>query len=480
MPLQGNANIIPSMSSTEVVATFSEKVPPHDIETEMAVLGSAIMSNVGRMVIMQELAPADFWVDRHRDIFAVIQELDAAGPVDLVLVDSRLRERKLSQRVGGIGYLTSCINQAVMTDHPESYVRILKDKAWRRRLLTANVESREVIEDESYPMDEVQSVVEGKVLGSRERTKDEFDTEVWANDVETQVAMQEAGETGRPVLETGYYWIDRHLRLRPKRLTVLAAATSAGKTAVVTNIAKAIAERGKLVYFWSGEMDEEELHERLAAGHYDIEYERIQDRRLTRDEVAKVKAYATWFKALPFVIRDRPMSVADVRADCRYIASTQGKIDLVVIDYLTLLNDLNSEIEGSDRRDVRVGKMIWSLKHMARELDCHVMVLHQFNREFSKRVTSRPRLSDLRESGQIEHHAYNVVLLYRPDRDESLEDTVRAEYKDIRGSMVEIIIAKQRGGKVGSLWVVFNGDKQRMETLDKGQWPQLPKVRGKS
>lgn len=447
---------------------FSEQAPPHALEAEQAVIGACLASPIGRMTCVQQLKPADFYSERHSRIFAAIVAVDAAGPLDPIMVADQLSAQGQLDDCGGLSYLMSCIHICPTPNAPEALVNLVKDKAARRRLITSLTRARTIAQDESRPMDEAQAEAEGLVLGAREPTVDDIDPEDWADEVETEAALVEAGQDGRRRVWTGYRYLDLMLRLWPKKQTILAGGTSQGKSATAIAIVLGALRKGHRVYLWSGEMDKTEIWSRMAAAELGIPYEAIQDRRMTRDQVQRFKAFMTWIKRQPLTIRDKPMTIADIRADCRYIAATEGPIDLILVDYLLLLADLNAEVEGSDRRDVRIGRTVWNGRQMAFELDAHVIMLHQLNRENSKRTTSRPRLSDLKESSTIEQHADAVGFVYRPERDESLDDDERERYL----RRLEIIIAKQRAGKVGSVWFDFNGDLQKMTTLHPHEWPR--------
>lgn len=427
------------------------------------------MSPLGRSTCIQELEPTDFYAKKHATLFNLIRSMDD-GTVDLLTVYERLRATGAEDDVGGMMYLTTLMNSVVAANVPDAHVRIVKDKSQRRRLITALQEALHRTRDELHPIDDVQSYAERQILEVREPPKEEQTAEDWAALVESESALVEAGLEGRRRILTGYHELDKRLRLYPKKLSVLAAGTSQGKSAQMLAIAvKSSLYLGQRTYIWSGEMDRTELWERMCASELSISYERVQERTLNQTERDAIKGLMARVKASPLTVRDDPKTVMDIRADCRYLRRTQGQIDLVIVDYLALLKELNQETEGNDRRDVRIGIVIWNLIQMARELDCHVLLLHQLNRAKDARPIGRPRVSDLKDSSTIEQHAHNVLLLYRPERDESLSEDVVAQYRD----MLEFIIGKQRSGKVGSTWLTFIGDKQQIINLAPSQWPKV-------
>lgn len=447
---------------------FSERKPPVALEAEQALIGACLLSPIGRSLAIQEVEPDDFYSDNHKEIFAAIKALDTEGPVDPVVLAQYLEARGAFERVGGHTYLLSCMNLAVHIDAPYPYIKLVRETSQRRRLERELRRGIDLLYDETLPIDDVQARIERGVLSVRPPTNEATDPEEWAATVETEAALVAAGYEGRRRIKTGLTDIDSRVRLFPKKLSILAGGTSNGKSVTAGAIAANSALRlNQRTYYWSGEMEAEELYERWAAAELGIDYEDIQLRKLTEEQVEKVKEFAKRIKASPLIVRDRAMSMMDITADCRYIAHTQGQIDLVIIDYLALLEDLNRETESQDRRDVRIGIIVWNAIQLAKELDCHVLMLHQLNREKDKRTTSRPRVSDLKDSSTIEQHAHNVFLVYRPDRDESLPEDERVQYE----KMLEFIIGKQRGGMVGSVWLYFDGDKQKVALLDERRWP---------
>ena len=452
-----------------VALIFSGKAEPHALESEQIVLGAMLLSPIGRAVCVQELEPSDFYSSQHGILFRLMREMDDKGVVDLVTVYQRLAAEDRLAEVGDISYLTSLMNQVISPDTPDPHVAIVKAQSHRRRLIRQLREGMALAEDELQPVSEVQSAVEAKVFGVREPPKDDTDPVEWANTVETESALVSEGMDGRRRVKTGFKNIDDALRLWPKRVSILAGGTSQGKSAISIAIATNSAlSLGQRTYYWSGEMDRTELWERICAARLNIKYELIQDRRLSDAERQQIKELAAQIKSASLIVRDDPKTITDIRADCRYIAKTKGAIELVVIDYLALLKDLNSEAEDRERRDVRIGIIVWNAIQIARELDSHVILLHQLNREKDKRATSRPRVSDLKDSSTIEQHAHNVLLVYLPERDENISQEQIDQYR----KCMEFIIGKQRGGKVGFVWLHFDGDTQRVVNLDKQYWPK--------
>lgn len=434
-------------------------------------IGSCLVSPVGRTTVVQSLRPDDFHFKAHRLIYTVIVELDDKGDVDVVTVADRLKAKGELEEVGGMSYLFECVNICPFINVPDAYVAIVKQKSKRRQLWNALTKGRHVTENETKPFEDVQNEVEGLVFGVRDPARSTITPEEWGDMFETEVALTTSGQEGRKRVLTGLKNVDENMNCWPGRLTTIAGDTGIGKSVATTKIVREgglrLKQRG---YTWLGEMDKGEFWERVCAAELNIDYGKIQRRTTTMEEAARISEWMkTVYKQAPITVRDTDdgiLTVADIRADCRNIAYREGPIDFICIDYLLLLGDLNGEVEGSDRRDVRIGNIVWNLIMLSRELKCHVFLVHQFNRTKSARTTGRPRLSDLKESSAIEQHSYNVLLLYRPERDEALDPDEREVFR----GWFEVIIAKARGGKVGNVWMNFRGDIQELSPKPR-PWP---------
>jgi len=143
----------------------------------------------------------------------------------------------------------------------------------------------------------------------------------------------------------------------------------------------------------------------------------------------------------PIYVDDTPaITPLQVLTRCRRLNLRSGRLDLVAIDYLQLMKPGGR----SENRTQEIGLISRAVKTLAKELHVPVLVAAQLNREVEKRADKRPQLSDLREGGDIEADADAVVFLYQPDP------------KDKGNSpQIELIVAKQRNGPVGTVSTRF-------------------------
>ena len=229
--------------------------------------------------------------------------------------------------------------------------------------------------------------------------------------------------------------------LFPSELSILAARTSAGKTALAMQIAERIAASGRLVYLASLEMSPASLAMRSLCGMAGVDGLQLRTGRLNPDEAKRLAVAANQYAARALRIDRRPgLRVFDVFRTARRLM--RDGLALVIVDYLQLLTPDNER----DNRERQVAKMTFSLKAMARELKIPVLVLSQLNRQTEQQ--DRPGLVNLRESGAIEQDADMVLFIHRP-RD-GIVDRVKNsvnKLEDIRRPWpAELILEKNRSG----------------------------------
>ena len=268
----------------------------------------------------------------------------------------------------------------------------------------------------------------------------------------TKLYENKAGLTGLP---TGFRDLDRMTSgLQPSDLILVAARPSMGKTAFTLNIAQNVGVRQhKTVAFFSLEMSQEQLVQRLLCQIAHIDSQKLRTGQLNSDEEwthltdACDKLYES-----PIYIDDTPgISVAEMRSKARRLKSEHG-LDLIIVDYLQLMQGRNAE-----SRQQEISEISRSLKALARELKVPLIALSQLSRSVESRQDKRPMLSDLRESGALEQDADIVSFLYREDYyDKETENQ----------HITEVILAKHRNGPVGSVKLYFKNEFTLFLNLD--------------
>ena len=274
-------------------------------------------------------------------------------------------------------------------------------------------------------------------------------------------------EQGREItgLATHYIDFDRMTSgLQESELIIIAARPSMGKTAWAINIAQNAAVRdGKVVAVFSLEMSKESLLRRMLASEAMVNSRKIQTGFLPREDKGKLLSALERLMESKMFIDDTPgITLPEMRAKARRLRQQEGRLDLIVIDYLQLMSGTSGPGKrGFENRNQEVSAVSRGLKALAKELRVPVVSLSQLSRGSEQRTgDKKPLLSDLRESGSIEQDADVVCFIHR-------EEYYDRENEDLKGK-AEIIIAKQRNGPTGTVQLAYLADYTRFENLAAG------------
>lgn len=427
---------------------FADRLPPQNIEAEQAVLGAIFLEPSALTLASEILLPDDFYRVAHQKIFNVMLDLSDKGKaIDLVTVTEELASSKLIEDVGGVSYLSELAASVPTAANIEYYARIVEEKALLRRL----IRTASGIADDGYMReDEVEAllaeaeksimeVAQRKNSGSFHNIKDVL---VRTYDNIEEMHNRKGDITG---LETGFTELDRMTAgFQRNDLIIVGARPSVGKTAFALNIAQNVAKKtGENVAIFSLEMGAEQLVMRVLCAEGNIDAQRLRTGSLTDEDWGKLTMAMGSLSNAGIFIDDTPgVRITDIRSKCRRLKQEHG-LGMIMIDYLQLI--LGSGRSGENRQQ-EVSEISRSLKQLARELQVPVIALSQLSRGVEQRQDKRPMMSDIRESGSIEQDADIVAFLYRDDYyDKESEDR----------NIIEIIIAKQRNGPVGTVKLAF-------------------------
>ena len=421
---------------------------PYAAEAEASVLGAAFVDPQSVWDARAILNPDDFFRDRHRVIFTAMCELvDSGEVVDPVTLTERLKSKQEMEEAGGYSYVAQIMDTVPSAANVENHARIVREKAALRRIIRA---CHETIEDVYSANGEgaapVIEAAERRIFRAAEAPgRGGFipaKQSLWKamEEIEAE-GEREGGVTG---LATGFPTLDRMTAgLQPGDMTILAARPSMGKTAMALGMASNVAGGGGPVGIVSLEMSDGQLAKRMIASRARVDLMKIRRGELTKEEYEKLARASAWFNDVPIHIDDQlSASVPEIRAKLRRLVAGTP-VSLLVVDYLQLM-------DGDGRNRVQeIGSLTRGLKRIAREFDLHALVLSQLSRAPERREPPRPILSDLRESGDIEQDADNVLLLWRPEYyhdDETPEEVVARQQ-----GKGELIIGKQRNGPTGRI-----------------------------
>ena len=438
---------------------MQEKNMPHNIEAEQSVLGSMFLSKYALQKAVESLTKDVFYLDSHSKIFEVISDLSEKGtPIDLTTVTAELDNRKWLKQVGDIDYVTEIVNIVPSAANVDEYIKIVEEKAILRRLIN---EATDIVTSGYNSTDDISDILdnaEKKILNVvKTRKGTEFRT---IQDVlfKTQADLEKLAQTKNEItgLATGFYDLDKVTSgLQPNELIIIAARPAMGKTAFALNLATNIAmNNNKTVALFNMEMGAEQLAMRMLSSLGQIDGYKFRSGRLEHNDWKRVNEAISRLADTKIFMDDTPgMTISEIRAKCRRLASSEGGLGVVIIDYLQLVSGTSKYIGN---RQQEVSEISRSLKTLAMELGIPIIALAQLSRTVEGREDKRPLLSDLRESGSIEQDADIVAFLYR-------EDYYNKEAAiDENTSKSEFIIAKHRNGPTTTIDLIF---KRNMSTF---------------
>ena len=439
---------------------LQDRIPPQNIEAEQAVLGAIFLEPSAFITASEILTAEDFYRNAHQKIFQVFAKLNDAGKaVDLVTVAEELSATRQLEDAGGLSYLSELAASVPTAANIAYYAGIVAEKALLRRLIrTATHIAQEGYtreDDVDELLDEaersIMEVAQRKNAGDFKHIKDVL---VSTYDNIEMLHNRKGDVTGIP---TGFYELDRMTAgFQRNDLIIVAARPSVGKTAFALNIAQNVGTKtGENVAIFSLEMGAEQLVMRMLCAEGNIDAQRLRTGALTDEDWRKLTMAMGSLSNSGIYIDDTPgVRVTEIRSKCRRLKQEHG-LGMVVIDYLQLIQ---GSAHSRENRQQEVSEISRSLKALARELEVPVIALSQLSRSVEQRQDKRPMMSDIRESGSIEQDADIVAFLYREDYYE--QDT---ENKNI----IEIIIAKQRNGPVGTVQLAFIKEYNKFVNLER-------------
>jgi len=479
---KGNIKRRKTILGSNILAEGS-KLPPQAIDLEEAVLGALMIEKHAMTLIGEILTPESFYKDSHGIIYKAIRALASnAEPIDILTVTSELRKKGQLELVGGAFYITQLTNRVASAANIEFHARIISEKFLQRELIRISGEIQtEAFEDSSDAFDLLDSA-EKKLFelsqGNIKKSMQSMNKVIKDTLRDIEDLKHKTGKfTGVP---SGFTKLDRITSgFQKSDLIIVAARPGMGKTAFalsvarnasLSNLSEGEAPRGVAIF--SLEMGNKQMVSRMISSEAEIHGHKLRTGELKDYEWAQLNSKITNLSEAPIFIDDTPaLSVFELRAKCRRLKQ-QSNIQMVLIDYLQLMRGDDANAKNGNREQ-EVSYISRSLKALAKELDVPVIALSQLSRMTERRTgsSSRPMLSDLRESGSIEQDADMVMFLYRDEYYASMgmdtsEGNKEQQQPDhgIKG-LTEVIIAKNRHGSVGSAFAKFVGEYSKFVDL---------------
>lgn len=429
-----------------------EKIPPHSIEAEQAVLGSCMLNNDVIYLVYEILKhPSYFYNQRHRKIYNAILKLMQKGVnPDLLTVSDELRKRNEID-TDLPKYLVSLLDTMPTTSNVIFYSNIIKDKALHRELITASHAINELGWEESKQGNELLERAESIITKiSESNIKSDFSSvKDLIPEVSQEISDLYHNKNNLTGLSTGYSQIDSMINgLKPTDVMIIAARPSMGKTALALNIALNVAENKNPVAFFNLEMSKTQILKRLLSIKGNINHSNVNTGKLSSVQWEHLTRTFNEIYDLPLNIDDTAnISILEIKSKLHRL-HRKTPLKLVVIDYLQLISNSSNNYKLRTR-DNEVSDISRSLKGIAKEFNVPVIALSQLSRKVEDRFIKKPKLSDLRDSGSIEQDADTVLLLFR--------ESYYQEDQEEKSPKTEIIIAKNRNGETGTVVLDFYG-----------------------
>jgi replicative DNA helicase len=442
-------------------------LPPANIEAEEAILGGILFDPQAISHVEASLLPSAFYVSAHQEIYQTALKLYHQGnPTDFMAVSTYLADRDRLDRVGGTAKLAQLLNRTVSAVNVDRYVDLVMDKFHRRRVIEVGHKIVDLGYDSTLELDKLLNDSEQEIFSvTQQRIRS-------ATDHNSEIAMSAFNqlESENPIYSTGIEELDELMMgFEPGTLTILAGRPSMGKSAISLYLAlqQMIQHRIPVIIF-SLEMTKYQMEYRLWSlmsrmdcyQHLDlttINGDRIRKHRaglfsLTEEEMGSIAKIVRVAVDLPLYMNDnRGINVAGITSEARQIQAREGKLGLVIVDYLQMMAS-----DNGGNRSYELGDVGRGLYQLAGELQVPVLALSQVNRGVEGRQNKRPMMSDLSQSGILEMVADNIIFAYRD------------EYYDPATSqpgILELILAKARHGETGTAEVLFDKSSGMIRSL---------------
>jgi len=443
---------------TQVLERLPERLPPYSQEAEIAVLGAMLIDKDVIPIVLDSLTKEDFYVDANAIIFDVIREMYLNNiTIDFITLTEHLKKKKLLDRVGGAGYITSLVDLVTSSASVEYYINVVKEKSMLRSLIKVSATVIEESYSNSKSAQELLNYASEQIFKlAKEQYKTGYFVQIRQAVDETmqkiEKILKKPEEIG--VIPTGFKKLDEILAggLQKSNFVIIAGRPGMGKTSFAMNIAANVAINKKIpVAILSLEMTASELVFRLLCSRAKEDSNRVRKGIMTKEQWVKLTTHAGIISEALIYIDDSPdLNILELRTRTRrlyYELQNKGQqLGLVIIDYIQRMHGLNPR----DTRQQEIADISNAIKSLAKELEIPVIGVSQLSRKpEEKDRDKRPRLSDLRESGALEQDADVVMFIYQPDK--------KSSSKEDESKVVEtrLYIAKNRNGPTYELPMLF-------------------------
>ena len=442
------------MDNTTKKQSSAMRQMPNNYEAEQSLLGAMLLDGEVAGEVIGDIVESDFYYESHRLLFEAVKALSMASqPIDLVTISDKLGTEKLA-KIGGIMYISEIMNLLPSTANFHEYVDIVKKDGKLRKIIRS---AEKIIENSFDADDEAKAVAyaEKMVYSISESDNVSELTHVKESALEVMQKFQDilTNPTSSLGLLTHYKNLDSITHgYKPGQLIVIAARPGCGKTTFALNVVGNIIKHDptKKIALFNLEMNKNEVSERLMVGMAGVVLNNMLDGTGSKDDYARLWEVNQLLAGAHLYVDDTAKTTAEmIMSKCRRLAQKEGGLDLIVIDYLQLLESPESSRNRNSSKQQEVADISREMKIMAKELKVPIIVLSQMSRDVEKRDDHTPKLSDLRESGAIEQDADQVYFFSR---------STTASEDEPESKFVDLIIAKHRAGATGTIYYRFENE----------------------
>lgn len=438
----------------------SIRIPPQNIDSERAVLGSIMLRKDAMHEIEDILTPDSFYAEKHKIIFQTMLELSSKNePIDVLSLSTKLGEKKLLDNIGGNQYLAEIVNIVPSSTNVKYYANIVQKKYVLRSLIeAADYVSEIAFEEGDDHMDDILDLAEKKIFSVVSSPKNQKFVSMKDALPEAWTRLEKLHEHKDALrgIPTGFKDLDSLLSgFQKSDLIILAARPSVGKTTLALDFARMSAIlHDKSIGIFSLEMSSQQLVDRMLSAESRVNAWNLRTGRLSADkEFSQLRDSLDRLSKAKIYIDDTPgNSIVRMKAVARRLKAEKG-LDFIIVDYLQLM----TTSKNYDSMVNQVTEISRSLKSLAKELDVPVLALSQLSRAVESRG-GKPRLSDLRDSGSIEQDADVVMFIHREDKGKDESE---------RTNIAEILIEKHRNGPTGKVDLYFDEKTTTFLSLEK-------------
>ncbi len=428
---------------------------PYDIKAEQAILGIMLVDKDATLETTGILKPEFFYSGENQIVYTAMVTLSTNGiPIDIITVKNELEKMGKFEKIGGYEYLSKLTEEVSITSNLENYIEVVLSKYKLRQIIQTAVKMQKLSYDSKDPKDII-DLVEKEVF---DLGKDETNNSLERINkiiIDTFIELDELNKAGSNIVgvPSGFIDLDRRTTgFKKSSLIILAARPGMGKSALANNIATNAAIRYNIpTLIFNLEMSKNELVKRMLASEALVDNTNLNTGRISTDEMERLSVAGDELSEAEIYIDDTAgIDIMNIRAKARKL-KIEKNIGLIVVDYLQLIEPAGRR---NSTREQEISEISRSLKKLAMELNIPIIALSQLSRSAEKGETRRPMLSDLRESGAIEQDADMVLFIYRDDYYNKETDNPNT---------AEIIIAKNRGGQLSTVQLLWMGSFTKFE-----------------